>query len=1069
MTVSTQTGLATYAFGEFELDLALCELRRRGRRVPIEPKALDLLTYLVRQRHRVVTKAELLESLWPREFVTEASLTYCVRAARQAVDDDGARQALLVTVRGRGYRFAAPVTERQLAPPSATPLGLSPQPARGFAPPTGGFFVGREAAMAKLRGAWENALGGRARIALLVGEPGIGKTRTAEELATVAAGRGALVLFGRCYEAAGAPAFWPWVQVVRAYLSAADPTAVLAGMERGAADLAQIVPEIGRWLPHPVEADDDSAESRFRLFDAAALFLQRVAATQPIVVVLDDLHWADAASLRLLQFLARELAEARLLVLGTYRETGRTAAHPLSQCLAELARLDAFQRVELHGLATPDIARFIEATTGTPPVPALVDTVAEQTGGNPFFMTELVRLLISGGTTRAAAAAAVPVPGNVREAVSRRVDGLSPVARALLSVAAVFGREFELPALAHAAARRPREHPRLLDALDEAAAARLIEAVPGAPDRYRFAHALVRETLYDSLSSRERARLHARAGDALAAVHAGHLDPQLSALAHHYAQAAVTGDPSTAIEYAVLAGRRAAATWAYEEAAAQFDRALSLCERIPPAARRRASAANHSPYALLLDLGENVWKSGDVARAKESFRRAAALAAAQRSPAQFARAALGFGGGFRGFDLGVIEPSLIELLETALRMLPRRPSPLRGRVMARLAVALYHVPDSLERRQALSREAVVIAQRSGDSAAHLAALYSRHWAIWGPDNLDDRLEAATAMIRLAEQVGDREIALHGHRFHLLDSIECGDIAAVDTDLAACADLATALAQPYYLWYVEYLRAMRALLEGRLTEAARLAERALAIGQRSQSRNVEQVYGGQMMWIRREQGRLAELEPVMRALVEQYPALPSWRCGLFYVLTQSGRLEEARTQLDLLAANDFTDLPRNAYWLVAIARMADGVADLGDAHRSRLLSELLAPYAERCIEASTGAACLGSVHHPLARLSATRQRWSEAAFHFDAALTCNERLGAPHLAAHVQRDHAQMLITRGDRKDLVRAQDLLARAAATYEHLGMESFVGQTARLLDRARELRRRSADKARSRIRLVR
>src|SRR5262249_35206925 len=163
---------------------------------------------------------------------------------------------------------------------------------------------------------------------------------------------------------------------------------------------------------------------------------------------------------------------------------------------------------------------------------------------------------------------------------------------------------------------------------------------------------------------------------------------------------------------------------------------------------------------------------------------------------------------------------------------------------------------------------------------------------------------------------------------------------------------------------------------------------------------------------------------------------------------------------------FTDLPRNAYWLVAMARMADGVADLGDAHRARLLTDLLSPYAGRVIEASTGSACLGSVHHPLARLSATRQRWSEAADHFGAALTCNERLGAPHLAAHVRRDHAHMLITRGDRKDIGRAQDLLASAAAAYQHLGMESFVAQTTRLLERARDLRRRSADKSRSRIR---
>jgi hypothetical protein len=387
-----------------------------------------------------------------------------------------------------------------------------------------------------------------------------------------------------------------------------------------------------------------------------------------------------------------------------------------------------------------------------------------------------------------------------------------------------------------------------------------------------------------------------------------------------------------------------------------------------------------------------------------------------------------------------------------------------------LAVALYHTPDSLERRQTLSRAAVAIAERSGDAATQLAALYSRHWAIWGPDNFADRLEAAHAMVRLAEQTGDREMALHGRRFHLIDSLEHGDLAAVDADLAACAELAAALRQPYYLWYAEYLHAMRALLGGRLADADRLAESARAIGQRAESRNVEQLYGGQILWIRREQGRLAELEPTLRRIVDQYPALPSWRCGLLYVLSQIGRLDEARLQLDHLAARDFADLPRNAFWLVAVARTADACATLGDRQRARLLADLLAPYADRIIEASTGAACVGSVHHPLGRLAATRERWSEAVRHFDAAIACHERLGAPHLVAHARRDYAEMLLTRGDPRDASRARELLARAAAAYEQLDMQSFFTQTVPLLDHVRDVRRRGgAAKATGRMRLVR
>jgi predicted ATPase/DNA-binding winged helix-turn-helix (wHTH) protein len=596
---SRATPLQTYVFGDHELDLALFELRRAGDRISIEPKALDLLAFLIAERHRVVAKDELLEALWPREFVTEASLTYCVKAARQALGDDGERQAMIATVRGRGYRFVAPVSEGSAARPAAAAQHETRAPSRPVA--ASSFFVGREQAMATLRGALENTLGGRGRIALLVGEAGIGKTRTAEELALAAGARGALVLFGRCYEGAGAPAFWPWVQVLRACLAERDPTATSSTTQARASGTRRTCSSTAasrmptRTLPHSAAATPlpESDQTRFRLFDSATAFLKQTAQAQPLVIVLDDLHWADTASLLLLQFLARELNGARLLVVGTYRNIRRAADHPLSHCLGELARIDTCQRIDLDGLKQPDVARFIEATTGMTPRPALVEKVAEQTGGNPFFMTELVRLLIADHQMPTGAAPMPPVPGTVREAVLRRIQLLSPVCQALLPVAAIFGREFGLPSLSHAFGRTRSE---LLDAIDEAVAARLIEPVAGSATRFRFAHALVPETLYDAESSRDRAALHARVGDAIASVHADNIDPYLAVLAHHYGEAAVAGDASIAIDYAVRAGRRAAASWAYEEAATQFERALHLRERngVPAPLGRRGRGARRT-------------------------------------------------------------------------------------------------------------------------------------------------------------------------------------------------------------------------------------------------------------------------------------------------------------------------------------------------------------------------------------------------------------------------------------------------------------------------------------------
>jgi DNA-binding winged helix-turn-helix (wHTH) protein len=1073
-TMGRATGLPHCQFGDFAIDGSLYELRRRGRRVRIEPKALDLLGYLIRHRDRVVSKDELLAAIWPGEFVSEAALTYCVKAVRKAVGDTGASQRIIATVRSRGYRFIAAVDEQPAALPERPSANLDTAAAAPRSLPgsldRSSFYVGREAAMTQLHAALANTLAGHGRIALIEGEPGIGKTRTAEEVAAVAAARGVRVLLGRCYEGAGAPAFWPWIQVVRAYLVGTSRAAALLAMDRGTADLAQIVPEIGEWLDTPPPpATSESPQTRFRLFDSMTAFLQRASRVQPLMVMLDDLHWADKPSLLLLQFLAQELSASRLLVLGTYRNVALGLQHPLTECLGDLARAEGAQHIALEGLGTNEVRRFIEATTGTAPGVALVEAVVAYTGGNPFFVGEIVRLLASEhaeNVLRAPAGAgsppaALPIPRSVREAVLRRTERLSAGCRRVLALAGVIGREFDLAVLTEAlrAEQQAATQADALAAVDEAVAARLVEALPGVPARHRFAHALVGETLYGALAQGERARLHGAVGAAIEAVHRADLEPHVTALAHHFAEAAALGDGERAAAYARRAGDRAAETWAYEEAAAQYERALLL--------GTQASARDRLP--LLLGQGENLWKAGELSRAKAVFQRAAALARSERAPRELARAALGYGGGFRGFDLGVVEPPLIELLEESLAVLRNKPSALLARVLGRLAVALYHIPDSLERRKTLSRDAVRMAERVGDPSAHLAALYSRHWAIWGPDDLDVRLAAAQAIRELAEQVGDREMALHGHRFHLLDALQLGDRGAVDTDLATCTRLAEELRQPYYRWYAGYLHAMRALLDGRFADAERLAAAAYAVGQRAESENVAHLYGAQVFWIRREQGRLAETEATMRSFIERFPALPSWRAGLALVFVNAGRHSEAQAQIDVIAADDFAVLPRNVFWLAAMAVISDVCATTADKRRAQVVYRLLAPYRHLVVESSMGASCYGAVARPLGRLAALLGRWSEAETHFERAMAAETRLGSPHLLAHSQRDFAESLLGRGEPRFTARAAELLDAAAATYARLGVATYGAAVAALQERLRTLRRRTAAKAAGRMRLVR
>lgn len=1040
-------GSETYTFGDFEIDRTLFELSRRGVQVEVEPKVFDLLSYIVAHRDRVIPKDELFAQLWPNEFVTDSALTYCIRAARKALGDNGSRQRFIQTLRGRGYRFVAEVSAARDQGPGA--MAESPVTSHQSRP----VFVGREREMGELKAALGETISGRGRVVLLLGEPGTGKTRTADELAAIARQRGATVLVGRCYEGEGAPAFWPWVQVARAYVRDRDATTIRAAMGAGASAIAHIVSEVAERLtdiPQPPALEPEQA--RFRLFDSYTTFLRSAAAREPLVVLVDDLHWADPPSLRLLQFLAREIGNARLLVIATCRDAEPGTSAALSESLAELGRLHHCRRISLGGLSEPEVARFIGETGGVEPTNALVAAVYGETEGNPFFVTEIVRLLVAeGGANHSTTRARVAVPQTVREAIARRIQRLCAACQEVLHLAAVVGREFDIAVLQRARGSRTPAN-ELLPLLDEAASARVLEPVPQAAaravGRYRFAHALVRETLHAALPAAERARLHLQVGQAIEALQRRDLEPHVTTLAYHFLQAMPLGAQAKALRYAMRAGERAAQQLAYEAAVAHFEAALQVLASGPGAERRRCE--------VLVALGDNQWKSGDVPQAKESFREAAAIARRLRLWEWFARAALGYGDALRGFEIGVLDPVLTELLEEALHQLGATDSDLRVRVLARLAIALYPAPNSLPRRDALSQNAVDLAQRLGDHAAQITALYSRHWAIWGPERLDERLQAATRMLRLATAARDREMQFHAHRFRFMDLLEAGAMQEASDAQAACTRLAGELRQPYYLWYVRSFEALRAFLDGCFDVSERLSQEALAIGQRAHNENVTRIFAMQMFGLRREQGRMAELEDVARAFIAQYPTLPAWRAALAVICREVDKQAEARAAVESLAADDFAALPRDTFWLAAIAGLADVCADLGDVQRAAVLYNLLAPYAERNVMMTPGTACSGAAARPLARVAASLQRWNDALRHFEAALDLNGRLGARHFVAHTQAQYAEMLLQRGHPGDARRAVGLLDAARATYDALGMTQRRDGAATARQQAETLRAR-------------
>jgi tetratricopeptide (TPR) repeat protein len=935
-----------------------------------------------------------------------------------------------------------------LAAVAAAPLGavaVVPADANSLERLAGGVFVGREGETEDLRGGLDGAMSGLGRLVLVAGEPGIGKTRLAEELATYASVRGAQVLWGRCYEGEGAPAYWPWVQAIRAYVHGRDAEALRSELGTGAADIAQVVSEVRERLPDlPTPASMEPEQARFRLFDSITTFLKNAANAQPLVLILDDLHWADKPSLLLLQFVARGLGGARLLLVATYRDVEVRRQHPLSSTLAELAREQLSQRVVLRGLSEDEVARFIEMSCGVAPPEGLVAAVHKDTEGNPFFVKEVVNLLAREGRLdkmTSTTSWTVAIPQSVREVVGRRLDGLSEECNRVLTIASVIGREFDLRTLEQITGL-PGDT--VLDLLEESVAARIVDELPAALGRYSFSHALIRETLYEELTVARRARLHRQIGDVLEQTYASRIEPHVAELAYHFFQAAPGGDVEKAFDYATRAGDQAMKQYAWEEAAQNYERALQALEL-------GATSDEAQRCELLLWLGEAEWSGGNYDRSREVCYQAGLVAKAAGNDGQLARAAINFGGqssAARAFGVGLTDERLLVLLETALSRLGTEQTALRAQVMSRLASSLRFVAGQDERREALAREAIAIAQAAGDPEALCYVLNATHWALWGPDNTDERLAMAVEAKRLASEQGLKAMLLDASAVELGVWVERGDTARVRRRLEEYTKFAQDLRVSYDLWFAEINWAALALHEGRFEEAEQLAQQALSVGRSSENTNASALFGLQMFALRREQGGLEEMAAGVRQFVGQYPAIPAWRCGLAMICAETGQMEQARAEFEPLAARGFADIPRDMFWLVAMFALSETCTLLRDAARAAILYDLLLPYRDLYVGAQ--AASFGSVWTLLGKLATTAGRFEDAAGHFEQALAANRRAESPPAIAHSQHDYAVMLLRRDAPGDREKALELVAAALDTARELGMKALEERALALQQRA-------------------
>jgi predicted ATPase len=462
-------------------------------------------------------------------------------------------------------------------------------------PEAQGGFVGREPELAELITGLDEAVAGHGRLYLLQGDAGIGKSRLADELISRAKARGARVLAGRCWEAGGAPAYWPWTQSLRAYARMTDARAVREQLGAGAVEVARIVPELRELFPGlPAPEPGAPAAARLRLFDATASFLRNASAERPLILVFDDLHLADEASLLLLRSVAKALEDSRILIVGTSRDLD-PGRDPLGRTLADLGRERVSSRIQLTGLGEPEVGRLAELTVMVKPSRQLVAGLHAETGGNPLFVSEAVRLLAAEARLDPGAPARIPIPESVRETIGRRLRGLSGECRRVLSLASVFGREFGLVALERVAYYTAID--KLLGVLDEAITAGVVEELPGSVGRLRFGHALMRDALYEEIPAAHRARLHRRVGEVLEVLYAGNSDAHLAELARHFALAVAAAAPEKAIEYTKRAGDEATRVLAYEEGARLYGLALQIIDEMD-------SPDEETRSELLLALGE---------------------------------------------------------------------------------------------------------------------------------------------------------------------------------------------------------------------------------------------------------------------------------------------------------------------------------------------------------------------------------------------------------------------------------------------------------------------------------
>ena len=897
-------------------------------------------------------------------------------------------------------------------------------------------FVGRATECAQLEQATKSAAAGQRRVTLLHAEPGMGKTRLASHAARRAHESGATVLYGRCDPELGLP-YQPFVEALTHYVLHGSDRVLRNHVAACGSHVGLLVPDLYRKVPGSQPVSEATPETdRYRLFAAVRSLLHEAAASAPIVLLLDDLHWADKPTLLLLRHVLTDPGQMRVHVIVTYRDSETARSAPLVDLLTELAQEEGVERVGLKGLTEGEVVSLAEVTTGhvlDEQGVRVVKQIYTDTEGSPFFVAEILRhitesrgLVDSDGQWQYDGNPdSLGIPATVREVIRSRVGRLGDTVHRVLAMGSVIGREFDLDLLATVLGQSEDD---LLDLLDDAVEASLLHERADLPGRFSFGHALIQHTLYDDLGPTRRTRAHSRIATALEAMGAANLDARLGEVAHHWLRTTAPADLLHALERGRQAGEQAVRQLAPDEAVRWFNQALDVVGRL-------GENQDSERCELLVLLGDAQRQAGDPAY-RETLLRASALAEQLDDVPRMIRAALANNRGFVSSN-GAVDDERVEVLERVLAAQSDHDSPDRPRLLILLAAELTYAGD-WDRRLAIADEAVALARRVADPATLSTVLTTRFVAIAAPSTLAQRLGESTENLSLSKRLDDPAARFWALTFHATVSMEAGDIVSVDADLEEAQRLAASLGQPFLKWVSAWHRAWRTHVAGDCVLAEQQANAALAIALESGQPDAVELYAGQIFGIRRDQSQLAELLPLLADAERQNPGIPGFRSAWMLAACEAGETDGLAERLDAEIASGFADWRLDPLWLTGMAAYAEVAWWLG--HR-RLAKEVFArmePWDGQVVFNS--AFCQGVVAYHLGLLHAVLGRLDDADRSLIAADKQYEHLDAPLMRGRAQIARARVLRMRGAPGDLATAAAVAEIAAATAVRLAAPGIV-----------------------------